>query len=100
MPAAAVASRTPVIAGSCGTLLGASGETAVAMGMDRAGNCPCNTACPRRARAMSGPLALLVRWSGRKREPRRHPGRRLRPVEALDLGGLAELGDVFALRAP
>src|SRR4030081_1119451 len=37
MPAAAVASPTPSMAGICGTLVGARGETAVAIEMDRVG---------------------------------------------------------------
>src|SRR5256885_15714692 len=75
MPAAAVASRTPSIPGSCGTSAGLSGETALPIPD------PCD------------PLFLLRRARCRNR---RRLGRR---VDALDLRLRAQFVDQIRLRA-
>src|SRR6185312_10066092 len=125
MPAAAVASFTPAIAGISGTSVGARGETVVDM------RAPCSTRS-----TVAGAPTRPQTWNGRALRPghddgqyyrsrrrdsdflllrRRHLGirglRRVlgglrlgfglggfgRLVHALDLGGFAQLGDVFGL---
>src|SRR5215472_11734390 len=101
MPAAAVASRTPSMAGSCGTDFGARGETAVAMEKTKR-----EGAGVRPARVLKGSCAaalLLRRVAGGRRRHGgrgRQGGRGRRVVEALDLRGLAQLADIVRLGAP
>src|SRR5450432_722427 len=115
MPAAAVASRTPSMAGTCGVDFGARGETAVAMRWTSVGwtevrwvarmerseirdEPKSRTAVPALRFASCG-LLLRSRSAGRHHGRGYGQWRRRRMVEALDLGGLAQLGNVFGLGA-
>src|SRR5262245_8763947 len=114
MPAAAVARRTPAIAGMSGKRAGASGETAVAMGElvqkrsgpghGRAKRCRASNAwwptlmkAIERAKSIALILRRLFRRLSRRRRLRLC--RRLRRlVEPLDLGLGAQLVDELDLR--
>src|SRR5580692_12287233 len=110
MPAAAVASRTPAMAGMAGVVFGARGETAVDMIASCAGS---TRASMRRLSVPLGAMDCRVKpgnddqernarrlFLRRRRRVERRGIRRGRGlVEALDLGGLAQIVDQFRLSA-